>query len=273
MLAQTMFLVSVIAVFAATALAGIAGYTRAQLITSASAQIEPAVEEALAAYQRDVIGVTVGNSVMNATSGPSGGAPAVITALNGGVALPGATYQTKAANGALFDIEIDVTATTAATPVCNAGVAVVPINTGADQEHEAQCSMFVQETRAAVTMEVQIGTIDGQNVISPIAHRRESATLRLFAQPPYSAVVGRKGGATTTQPHEGDSGGYAASASSFGSPVTSDTTIHVIYKCNNATWDSQFAPSDCSNSFPAPQDNLQTIPWSNGNGIANAPGQ
>jgi len=114
-----------------------------------------------------------------------------------------------------------------------------------------------------------------------IVRREQYVTLRLFGEPPYSAVVGRKDAsaadpasadALATPAHEGDLGGDTLSGASP-LPLASSapaaraspwpaggTLIHVRYECHDGA-------GSCANAAPPdPDEDLRAqARWSNGN--------
>ncbi len=251
MLAQTIFLVAMLALLAASAGAGIAGAARAQTAAAAKALIVPGVETALGDYQR-YIAATIGAQI-NATSGTLTSAPAAVPALNAATPWAPARYLEAPAGSTPLRIAVDVEPTTQTVPVCGAD------DTGPDTAVDVQCSAFVQESRLSLTITSDAGPVDATGAVSPLAHGRYTVTLRLFAQPPYVIVSGAADAALPGSYHEGDTAGYGNALAAFGTPAAGDTTIHVVYACVAGT-------GSCAASNPAPQDAPATLPWTNGNG-------
>jgi hypothetical protein len=253
MLAQTLFVVAMLSIFAASAVAGIAGVARAQSAAVAKALIVPGVETALARYQR-YVAATIGAQIV-AQPGALTAAPAVVPALNGGGAWSERQYLEAPASPAMpLRISVDVQPTSQTVPSCGGS------GGGPDAGVAVQCSPFVQESRLSLTLTSDVGPIDASGAVSPLAHGRYTVTLRLFAQPPYAVVSGLNDAADPAGYHEGDTGGYGNALAAFGSPGPDDTTIHVVYACVAGT-------GSCATSNPAPQDAPTTLPWTNGNGI------
>jgi hypothetical protein len=254
MLAQTIVLVAMLAIFAASAVAGIAGSARAQTADAAKALIVPGVETALGRYQR-YVAATIGAQIAP-PSGAAGAPPDEVPALNAGVAWPEQQYlESPGGPGPLF-VAIDVRPTAQTTPACDA------VNdSGPDAAVDLQCSPFVQESRLSLSLSSDVGPIDANGVVSPVAHGRYTVTLRLFAQPPYAVVTGVKDAADPDAYHEGDVAGWGNALGPFTSPGPSadDTTIHVLYECTPGT-------GSCAASNPPPPDAPTTLPWTNGNG-------
>jgi hypothetical protein len=247
-----MFLVAMLAIFAASAVAGIAGFARAQTAAAAKALIVPGVETALAQYER-YVAATIGAQIA-APAGALAAAPSIVPALNGGANWSELHYlEAPASTGTPLRIAIDVQPTAQTVPSCAGN------GSGPDAAVEVQCSPFVQESRLSLTFTSDVGPVDASGTVSPLAHGRYTVTLRLFAQPPYAAVSGVNDAADPAGYHEGDTGGYGNALAAFGSPAPDDTTIHVVYACVAGT-------GSCATSNPAPQDAPATLPWTNGNG-------
>jgi hypothetical protein len=252
MLAQTLVLVAMLAIFAASAVAGIAGTARAQSVAEAKALIVPGVETALARYQRYVAGV-IGVQVA-ATTGTLTTQPAAIPALEAPSVWNAQQYLEAPSEAASpLRIAVGVTPTAQGVPLCGGN------DGGPDAAIQVQCSPFVQESRLSLTIASDAGPADVSGVVSPLAHGRYIVTLRLFAQPPYAIVSGVTDAANPAGYHEGDDAGWMGALPAFASPAPDDTTIHVVYSCVAGT-------GSCAASNPAPQDAPTTLPWTNGNG-------
>ena len=105
-----------------------------------------------------------------------------------------------------------------------------------------------------------------------VAQRDADVTLRLFAEPPYSAIVGADdasgiataSGGATPAPHEGDLGGDTLSGAppqpSPGAWPAGGTLIHVQYQCVDGA-------GHCAGAAPPdPDADLQpNVRWSDGN--------
>lgn len=251
MLAQTLFLIAMLAIFAASAAAGIAGAARAQTAAAAKALIVPGVETALSRYQR-YVAATIGAQIVT-PPGDVTTEPAGVPALHAqtpwleqrSLETPGGTSQLRVA--------VDVAPTAQTVPACGAGGA------GPDAAVNVQCSAFVQESRLSLALTSDVGPIDADGRVSALAHGRYTVTLRLFAQPPYAVVSGVNDAADPAAFHEGDTGGWGNGLPAFASPGPDDTTIHVVYACSAGT-------GACTASNPVPQDAPTTLPWTNGNG-------
>jgi hypothetical protein len=232
MLAQTIVLVALCAIFAASAVAQIAGFARGQTADAAKALMQPAIETALGRYQR-ALGTTIA-----AGSTQWAGQRYLLV-------LPGTPLAAA----------VDVTPTAQTSPVCGA-----PGNAGPDRAVNDQCSPLVQESRLSLAVTTDVGPPDGAGNVTPLAHGRYAVTLRLFAQPPYSMVSGVKDAADPSGAHEGDTGGWSGALPAFASPAPDDTTIHVVYRCTDGL-------GSCALSNPPPPDLPQTLPWTDGNGV------
>ncbi|HEV8021429.1 MAG TPA: hypothetical protein VGP41_09225 [Candidatus Lustribacter sp.] len=252
MLAQTLFLVAMVAIVAASAVAGIAGTARAQNAAAAKALIVPGVETALGRYLR-YVAATIGAQVA-APPGAFAAPPAEIGALNAATVWSAQQYLEAPAAASPLRIGVDIVPTAQTVPACDAA------DSGPDAAVELQCSAFVQESRLALTVVSDVGPLDANGTVSPLAHGRYTVTLRLFAQAPYAIVSGVTDAADPAGYHEGDDAGWDGALPAFASPAPDDTTIHVVYACVAGT-------GSCATSNPAPQDAPTTLPWTNGNGL------
>jgi hypothetical protein len=251
MLAQTLFLIAMLAILAGSAVAGIAGAARAQTAAAAKALIVPGVETALGRYQR-YVAATIGAQIVVPT-GELTAAPATVPALDARTPWTEQQYLEAPAGSTPLRIAVDVLPTAQTVPSCGGS------NAGPDAAVELQCSAFVQESRLSLTLTSDVGPVDANGTVSALAHGRYTVTLRLFAQPPYAVVSGVNDAADPAAYHEGDTGGWGNALPAFGSPAPDDTTIHVVYACTAGT-------GSCATSNPAPQDDPTTLPWTNGNG-------
>ncbi|MEA2689716.1 MAG: hypothetical protein QOD51_2323 [Candidatus Eremiobacteraeota bacterium] len=132
-----------------------------------------------------------------------------------------------------------------------------------------------------MSLRVVVRVLDASGA-AVLAQREQYVTLRLFGEPPYSAVTGRKD-ASASDPsssdalappaHEGDVAGDTLSGSTDGntlsgvsaSPMPSawpagGTVIHVRYECHDGA-------GSCANASPPdPDADLRTgTHWTNGN--------
>lgn len=251
MLAQTLFLIAMFAILAASAAAGIAGAARAQAAGAAKALIVPALETALGRYQR-YVAATIGAQIA-APAGILTAVPAAVPALNAQTPWSEQHYLEAPAGPGALRIAVDVAPTSQTVPSCTGS------NAGPDIARNMQCSAFVQESRLALTLTSDAGPADAGGRVSSLAHGRYTVTLRLFAQPPYAIVTGVADAADPSAVHEGDTAGWGNALPAFGAPAADDTTIHVVYACTAGT-------GSCATSNPAAQDVPVSVPWTNGNG-------
>jgi hypothetical protein len=253
-LAQTLFLIAMIAIVATSTVAGIAGYARAESATAAQALLAPALGSALAQYESNVIAPAIA-----AASQPGDGTapPAANAALNGAQAWTAHTYVLAPNAPSTLAVVVTVTPSTTSVPAClPTGGAT---DAGSDVERNGQCSAFVQESRLSLTLTADAGPPSGATTVTAIASARDTVTLRLFAQPPYVMVGGASDDPAPGDPHEGDVGGYGNALGAFGpAPSPDDTTIHVLFACTPAQ-------GDCSASQPPPADAPTSLPWTDGN--------
>lgn len=269
MLATTLWYTIAIALLAGMLLDAAAAFGRAGVHAAADHAIEPAMHDALADYQRQLQ-----STIASAASPLSPAAPfAGTTPSLGGyaaalAALPNPLERTiapdPAASGPRFTLDYTVTPTTVAAPSCASAS-----SSGADAIAWLQCAGFVQESRLSLHVMVHVRDAAGASVL---AQRDAYVTLRLFAEPPYSAVVGRKDGAAADPaaadplappPHEGDIGGDTVSGASpppAGTWPAAGTLIHVRYECHDGA-------GSCANAAPPdPDGDLRAgARWSNGN--------
>ena len=109
-----------------------------------------------------------------------------------------------------------------------------------------------------------------------LAQRVQYVTLRVFAQPPYSAIAGREDGSAdvpagaATPAHEGDVGGGTVAGDTAAEPSPSPypagwTVLHVVYSCTNGSGAGGIYA--CSNAAPPDPDGalLHDTTWTNGN--------
>jgi hypothetical protein len=256
-LGTTLWFVVVIGLIAVALLDGAAAFGRAGVQAAADHAIEAAVHDAVADYQ---------NRLQAAGEHPQ---------------PPAATLErTFASNGGApgspaFTLAYTVTPTTVAAPDCS------PAGTppsGPDAIAWLQCGGFVRESRMSLRVVVRVLDAAGGTTL---ARREQYVTLRLFGEPPYSAVVGRKdasagdptgaAGALAAPVHEGDVGGATvsgappapeASASPAGQSAwpAGGTLIHVRYECHDGA-------GRCANAAPPdPDAGLRAgTRWANGN--------
>ncbi len=257
MLGPTLWFVVVIGLLAVALMNGAAAFGRAGVHAAADHALEAALHDAVADYQ---------NQLQSAGEHP---------------AAPGAALERTVpppANGGPgggFTLAYTVAPTTVAAPGCSpAGVAPAG---GPDAIAWLQCGGFVRESR--ISLRVVVRVLDSAGVAT-LARREQYVTLRLFGEPPYSAVVGRKdasaadpagGDALAAAPHEGDVGGDTVSGASppplaGGAPAdggwpSGGTLIHVRYECHDGA-------GRCANAAPPDPDaaGLRAgTRWANGN--------
>ncbi len=270
MLATTLWFVVALCLTAALVLESAAAFARAGVRAAADHAIETALHDAVADYQQRLGGTIAVAAAPLAPSEPFAGTPPSLGAYAGALGtLPNPLQETVAAEpasgGPPLTLAYTVTATTVAPPDCDPAA---PANrSGADNVSWLQCSGFVQESRLSLRVAVQVRDANG----APLAQREQYVTLRLFAAPPYTAVVGRKDGAAAdptgaangAPAHEGDLGGAtiggASPAPSAGAPA-GGTLIHVRYECVDGA-------GSCANAAPPDPDAdlREGARWTNGN--------
>jgi hypothetical protein len=267
-LATTIWYAVALAVLATVLLDAAAVFGRAAVTAAANHAVESAAHDAVADYQNR-LQTAIGALVAQASPAPLG--PTVPT--------PG-TYA--AAIAALPNpLEATLTSDLSATPALSIAYRVVPTTVsapdctapadaaGADTIAWLQCADVVDESRLSLQVTIDVDDASGTQTL---AHREEYVTLRLFAEPPYSAPVGRKdggaddpaGGAALDVPaHEGDVGGDTVSGAAV--PAVSPwpaggTLIHVRYQCLDGA-------GHCANAAPPDPDAAlrPNARWTNGN--------
>jgi hypothetical protein len=251
-LGTTLWFVIVIGLLAAALLDGAAAFGRAGVHAAADHAIEAAMHDAVADYQNQLR-----NSVAH-TESPAASLERTFAAQAGD-----GTSQTR------FTVAYTVTPTTLAAPVC-AQDGALP-SAGPDTVAWLQCNGFVRESRMSLRVVVRVLDAGGA---ATLAQREQYVTLRLFAEPPFSAVVGRKDAgaddpttadALAAAPHEGDLGGDTVSGASPPPAAASPwpaggTLIHVRYECHDGA-------GRCANAAPPdPDAGLHAgTRWANGN--------
>ena len=168
-----------------------------------------------------------------------------------------------------------MTPTTLAPPACPQAGSTP--SAGPDAIAWLQCGGFVRESRMSLRVVVRV--LDSAGAAT-LARREQYVTLRLFGEPPYSAVVGREDasaadpagtGALAAPPHEGDVGGDTVSGAApppypgatpaaQGQWPEGGTLIHVRYECRDGA-------GHCANAAP-PDPDASLRPgarWANGN--------
>jgi len=265
-LGTTLWLVVAIGLLATVLADGAAAFGRAGLHAAADHAVEPAMHDAVADYQNQLqAALARGSPYLDAIA-----------------ALPNPlerTYPAQAGDApgaAGFTLAYDVTPTTLGAPSC-----APPDESDASRPDTVawlQCNGFVAESRMSLRVVVRVLDAGGG---ATIVRREQYVTLRLFGEPPYSAVVGRKDAsaadpasadALATPAHEGDLGGDTLSGASP-LPLASSapaaraspwpaggTLIHVRYECHDGA-------GSCANAAPPdPDEDLRAqARWSNGN--------
>lgn len=238
MLGTTLWFVVVIGLLATVLLNGAAAFGRAGVQAAAGHAVEGALHDAVADYQNQLQ-----------------------AAVAHGAAVPGALERTVA------PVAYTVTPTTLAAPACP-GPGTAP-SAGPDTVAWLQCGGFVRESRLSLRVAVRVLDAGGGTTL---AQREQFVTLRLFGEPPYSAVVGRQdagaddptGAGPVASAHEGDVGGDTVSGASpapAASPWPSGgTLIHVRFECRDGA-------GSCANAAPPdPDGGLRPgVAWANGN--------
>lgn len=254
MLGTTLWFVVALGLLAVTLTDGASAFGRAGVQAAADHALEAAVHDAVADYQ-------------NRLQSAAGSAPPA-------AALERTLAASDGGSGG-FTIAYSVTPTTLAPPTCpQAGAAP---STGPDAIAWLQCGGFVRESRMSLRVVVRVLDAAGAQTL---AQREHDVTLRLFGEPPYSAVVGGKdssagdptgAGALVPPAHEGDVGGGTVSGASpppgaGGAPdgrsawPAGGTLIHVRYECHDGA-------GSCANAAP-PDPDASLRPgarWTNGN--------
>ena len=247
--------------------AAVAG--RAAVQSAANRAVEAATHDAVADYQNQLAGAMASVADALASPQPFSGATPELNYAAAIAAVPNPLTRSFAAASAIpgsqLTLAYQVVPTTIAPPAC----ATAAPSSGPDSIAWLQCSGFVQESRVSLQVSVEVLDAAGAAVL---AQRVQGITLRLFAEPPYSAVVGRKDGGADdvtsgdalAQPaHEGDVGGDTVSGVP---PVTvspwpaGGTLIHVRYECHDDA-------GHCVNAAPPDPDGDVRFDarWTNGN--------
>jgi hypothetical protein len=260
-LGTTLWVMVALGLLATVALDTAAVFGRAGLHAAADHAVEAAMHDAVAEYQNAL-------QASIASAAPERGSYA--TAIG---ALPNPLERTLPADAGTdsaaprFTLSYSVTPTTLAAPACAAGTGGPP--PGPDTIAWLQCNAAVQESRMSLHITVRVLDAAG---VQTIAQRGDDVTLRLFAEPPYSALVGRRdaagdpaaGGSPVAPAHEGDLGGDTVSGVSP-APLArpwpaGGTLIHVRYECRDG------AGSCAGAAPPDPDGALQAgSGWANGN--------
>lgn len=266
MLGTTLWFVLAIGLMAAVVLDGAATFARAGVHAAADHLVETGMHDAVAAYQRAFATAVAADPGVQALQapGPFSGSPPPIAAFTRGITGVAGTIDAPAGAAPSFTVTYAVTPTTIAPPSC----AAAPAPRG-DTIAWLQCNGFVAESRMSLRVTVAVRDAGGNELY---VQRAQNVGLRLFAQYPYSAVVGREdaaaddpAGAPAAAAHEGDIGGGSVSGAAP-SPWPSSrprggTLIHVEYACVAG------AAYDCSQANPPDPDGdlHQDATWSDGN--------
>ena len=255
MLSTAMWLVVVIVLTAGVLLDAGASFGRAGLHAAAEHAIDAAMHDAVADYQNRLMHAVTQSGYANAPA-------AIPQPLE--TTIPASDSGSPASR---FTLAYTVAPTTLDPAACASSGANA--SNGPDAIAWLQCGGFVQESRVSLHVTVRVLASDG---VATLAERDQFVTLRLFAEPPYSAVVGRtdagapdpaNADALATSPHEGDVGGATiagASPSATGAHPAGGTLIHVRYECHDGA-------GSCANAAPPdPDASLRAaVRWWNGN--------
>ncbi|MEA2786178.1 MAG: hypothetical protein QOF71_2282 [Candidatus Eremiobacteraeota bacterium] len=253
MLGTTVWLVVVIGLLAVALMNGAAAFGRAGVQAAADHAIDAAMHDAVAEYQ---------NRLQTAAEHAQPQASPLEGTVAGDAGAPGTPA---------FTLAYSVTPTTLAAPDCSQTAGP---STGPDTIAWLQCGGFVRESRMSLRVVVRVLDATGTETL---AQREQFVTLRLFGEPPYSAVVGRKdasagdpaaSGALAAPAHEGDVGGDTVSGISPAPEASAGpsawpaggTLIHVRYECRDGA-------GRCANAAPPdPDAGLRAgTHWANGN--------
>jgi hypothetical protein len=260
-LGTTLWFVVVMGLMAAALMNGAATFGRAGLQAAADHAVEAALHDALADYQNRLRPL-----LANGASAYGEPLPTVMVTPAPRPADNGAAgYGNDNESG--FRVGYDVTPTTVTPPSCAS-----PEQGGTDTVAWLQCHALVRESRASLRVTVRVFDSSGTQVL---ARREQTVTLRLFALPPYSAVVGRADGAADSptgddalaQPaHEGDIAGSPAGGAGAGTSAAPQPSLwplggpllHVRYQCS---------AGDCADAAPPDPDAALAAHarWTNGN--------
>jgi hypothetical protein len=268
MLGTTLWLTLAIGLFATVLVDAASAFGRASAHAAADHAVETAMHDAVADYQNRVQAALA----LSAATAPGTDryAAAVATLPNPLERVYPADGDSAgtAGSGTRFTVAYDVVPTTLVAPSCAAAG-----ETDADAPDTIgwlQCNGFVTESRISLRVVVRVLDPSGNAVL---AQREQDVTLRLFGEPPYSAVAGRKDAtaadpasadALTVPAHEGDVAGdtlSGATAQPLASPwPAGGTLIHVRYECHDGA-------GSCANAAPPdPDADLRAgARWSNGN--------
>jgi hypothetical protein len=264
MLGPTLFLLTILLLTATVAISGIGAFARASIQNATTTVMQTALNHGIQSFQRSVAAqLGAGGPIDPSNISSFGQAPVSQFLQNPRLIAPPAEVVEQLSS---FSVTEDFVNSTAVEPAC--GTTVSDASTP-DTVVDAQCSNWVAETRMAGQIIITVRVQPGGPVI---AQRTENMTFRLFADAPFTALVGLKDGdardptvgdVNAVSPHEGDNGGFGGPSSSLetGTAPTNDTTIHIRYECRNGGNPCPGAP------VPA-GDNLKNLPWSNGGAVA-----
>jgi hypothetical protein len=263
-LGTTLWFVVALGLVAGVMMDAAASFARASVHAAAGRAVDAALHDAVADYQ-NAIAVTMPHAPGSPASSEPFTAPPPLERIIPPDAT-GTANPTGTSDGPRFTLGYTVTPTTIVAPSCAGPSTQTP--PGADAIGWLQCSAFVRESRMSLRVTVRVLDAAGTALL---ARREQDVTLRLFAEPPYSAVVGRKDasadGATAdalaAPAHEGDLGATIPGASPPppGSTWPSGgTLIHVRYECRDGA-------GSCANAAPTdPDADLRAnARWTNGN--------
>jgi hypothetical protein len=284
-LGTALWLVVALGLLAAVLLDAAAGFGRASVHAAADHAIEAAMHDAVADYQNRLQDA-LAHELPRGGAATSANASAYAPYASAIGSLPNPLQRTYAsgtspsssgtnisamvndAPAARFVLAYEVSPTTISAPACPRFGAAE--SNGPDAVSWLQCNGFVGESRMSLRVVVRVLDAKGAAVL---AQREQYVTLRLFGEPPYSAVGGRKDAsaadpanadALAAPAHEGDAGGDTLSgvpSAPLASPwPAGGTLIHVRYECNDGA-------GSCANASPPdPDGDLRAgTHWANGN--------
>jgi hypothetical protein len=287
-LGVTLWLVVAIGLLATVFLDAAATFGHATLRAAADHATEGTMHDAVADYQNRLRSALAHDPAPSVT-GPSPDATAARYAAavaslpnpvrrtypagsSGSAASSSAGDDALAPAGTPFTLAYEIAPTTLSAPACSqsgsaSGTTMSP--DGPDAVAWLQCNGFVAESRMSLRVVVRVLDANGG---ATLARREQLVTLRLFGEPPYSAVTGRKD-ATAPDPanadalaptaHEGDVGGDTVSGvarNATSARPAGGTLIHLRYECHDGA-------GSCANAAPPdPDDALRAnATWANGN--------
>lgn len=274
MLGTTLWLAVAIGLFATVVLDAAAAFGGASSHAAADHAIEAAMHDAVADYQNRLQSAlaqtppSAANGDRYANAIASLPNPLEHTAFGAASDAVASTGANTASLTTRFTVAYDVYPTTLEPPSCSASASDGAAS--ADSIGWLQCNGLVAESRMSLRVVVRVLDAGGD---ATLAQREQYVTLRLFAEPPYSAVAGQKDAAAAdpanadalaSPAHEGDLAGDTLSGGSP-APLASawpagGTLIHVRYECHDGA-------GSCANAAPPdPDADLRAgTRWSNGN--------